>query len=97
MKLSLPVSRVIRLRQPLEQAGRVDEPARVERRFLDRDHPIDPSHRLEDVGLVVHPRQRGLQLEQDERQPDLGDRRVVRDGDTRIEGLAQVGRDREDE
>ena len=49
---------------------------------------VDQRHRLEDVGLVVHPRQRGLELEQDERQPDLGDRRVVRDGDARIEGLA---------
>ena len=42
-------------------------------------------------------RQRRLQLEQDQRQADLRDRLVILQGDARIERLAEVRRDREDE
>ena len=58
MKLSLPVRSVI-FGQLLEQPGRVDEPAGIERR-LDRDDAVDFGHRLEDVVLEVHAGEGGL-------------------------------------
>ncbi len=49
------------------------------------------------VGLEVDTGQRRLELEQDERQPDIRDRLVVGDRHAWVERLAEVGRDREDE
>ena len=97
MKLSLPVRRVIGRGSSLDEASRVDEPAGVERRLLDRDDALDRRPSPERVRLEVDAGQRGLELEQDQRQPDVGDRLVVRDRDPRVERLAEVGRDREDE
>ena len=97
MKLSLPVSSVIGRGRSVEQARRVDEPPRVERGLLHRDDPVDRGHRAQRVGLEVEARERRLELEQDERQADLGDRLVVADRDADVERLAQIGRDREDE
>jgi len=85
------------LRKPLEEARRVDEPPGVERRLLDRHHAIDESHRLEDVVLVVDAGQGRLELEQDKRQTDLGDGRVVRDRDGGVQRRAEIGGDREDQ
>ena len=59
---------------------------RIERRLLDRDDAVDFGHRLEDVVLEVHAGERGLELEQDQRQADLGDRGVVRDRDGGLSG-----------
>ena len=84
------------LRQLLEQPGGVDEPAGIERRLLDGHDAIDFGHRLEDVVLEVHAGERRLELEQDQREADFGDRGVVRDRDGGVERRAQVGRDRED-
>ena len=84
-------------RQLLEQPGRVDEAPGVERRFLDRDDAVHRRHRLERVGLEVHPGQGRLQLEEDERQADVRDGLVIGDRHARVQRLAQVGRDREHE
>ena len=81
MKLSFPVSSVIGRGEVFEQAGRVDEAAGVERSLLDRHDALDRRHRPQRVGLEVEPGERRLQLEQDQRQPDLGDRLVVGDRD----------------
>ena len=78
-----------------EEARRVHEPAGVERCLLERHHALDRRHRPERLGLEVDPGERGLELEQDQRQPDVRDRLVVVDGDSDVQRLAQVGRDRE--
>ncbi len=86
-----------RPRQALEETGRVDEPAGIEGRLLHRDHAVHRGHRGQRVGLEVDTGQRRLELEQDERQPDIRDRLVIGDRHARVERLAEVGRDREDE
>ncbi len=94
MKLSLPVSIVIGRGELLEQSNGVDESAGIERCLLHRDHALDRCHRAERVGLEVQSCECGLELEEDERQADLGDRLVILHGHPDIERIAQVGGDR---
>ena len=97
MKLSLPVSSVIgRGRSSSRRATSTKRRASNDASLIATTPSIDASA-PQRVGLEVEAAERGLELEQDQRQADRRDRLVVRDGDPDVERLAQVGRDREHE
>src|SRR5262249_9731016 len=84
--------------QRLHHSRRVHEPLRVKRRLLDGNHAFDAHDALDGLGREVHPAQRGLKLEGDQgKTRGLGNRTVVRHGNLRVQRLALVRGDGEDE
>ena len=95
MKLSLPVSSVIfRGSSSRRRAVSTNRRASNDASLIATTPSTDAIARSVS-GSKFRPGERRLELEQDQRQPDLGDRLVVLDRHARVERLAEVGRDRE--
>ncbi len=85
-------------RQGLHQSRGLHEPLRVKGCLLDGHHTIDAHDALDGLGREVHPAKRGLELEGNQgKTRGLSDRVVIQGGNLRIQRLALVRGDREDE
>jgi hypothetical protein len=85
-------------RQGTHQPRGLHEPLRVKGRLLDGHHTIDSHDALDGLGREVHPAERGLELEGNQRKArGFGNRVVVQGGNLRIQWFALVRGDGEDE